>query len=100
MLGDVASDDFVLVSCERCQDFVLLALGNLDEIKGSSQLGCDLIEFCGRDAKTPMGFFKTERRRAGLGGLVANASPATALRLVIEVETACAMVASTIIKIG
>jgi len=33
-------------------------------------------------------------------GAAANASPATALRLVIEVETACAMVASTIIKIG
>jgi hypothetical protein len=33
-------------------------------------------------------------------GAAATASPATALRLVIEVETACAMVAAVTVKVG
>ena len=70
MLGDVASSDLVLVGGEGCQDFVLLALRNLDEVQGSSEFCCDLIEFCGGDAEAPMGFLKAERCRAGLGGRV------------------------------
>ena len=70
MLGDVASGDLILVGSESCQDFGLLALGDLDEVQGPSEFCCDLIEFCGRDAEVPMGFLKTKRRRAGLGGRI------------------------------
>jgi hypothetical protein len=33
-LGDVASGDLILVGGESCQDFGLLALGDLDEVQG------------------------------------------------------------------
>jgi len=34
VLGDVASGDLILVGGESCQDFGLLALGDLDEVQG------------------------------------------------------------------
>ena len=70
MLGDVASSDLILVGGESCQDFGPLAWGDLDEVQGPSEFCCDLIEFCGRNPEVPVGFLKTERRRAGLGGRV------------------------------
>ena len=44
--GDVTSRDLVFVSSERCQDFGLLALRNLEVSQGPPELRCDLIEFC------------------------------------------------------
>jgi len=58
------------VRSEGRQDFLLFPLRDLEEIEGPSQFRRDLIEFCGGDPKLPMGFFKTERRRAGLGRCV------------------------------
>jgi RNA polymerase sigma factor (sigma-70 family) len=42
---DVAGGHLVFVGGECCQHFPLLALGNLREIQGASEFGCDLIEF-------------------------------------------------------
>ena len=53
---------------EGCQDLGLLALGDLDEIQGPSELGCDFIKLCRGDSEFPVGLFKTEWRRAGLSG--------------------------------
>jgi hypothetical protein len=66
--GDVACGDLVLVGSEGCKDFALLGLRNLEEVQGASEFGCDLIEFCGRNPEAPVGLFKSERRRPGLGG--------------------------------
>jgi hypothetical protein len=66
--GDIARGDLVFVGGERCQHFGLLWLWDLDEVQGPSEFGCDLIEFCGRNPEAPVGLFKSERRRPGLGG--------------------------------
>ncbi len=60
----------------------LLALRDLEEVQGSTEFRCDLIEFCRGDPEVPMGLLK------------ASASPAATLRFVIELETAWAMVTS------
>ncbi len=70
VLGDVADRDLILVGGESCQDFGLLALRDLDGVKGATEFCRDLIEFCRRDAEAPVRFLKTKRRRAGLGGRV------------------------------
>jgi len=45
----LAGSDLAFVGGEGCQDFGLLTLRDLDEIQGSSELRCDLIEFFGGD---------------------------------------------------
>ena len=57
-LSDVTGGDLVLVGGEGCQDFGLLALWDLGEVQGPSEFCCDLIKFCGGDAKVPMCLFK------------------------------------------
>lgn len=66
---DVAGGDLAFVGGEGGQDFGLLTLRDLEEIQGPSELRCDLIKFCWGDPQVPVGLFKAERRRAGLGGL-------------------------------
>jgi hypothetical protein len=41
---DVAGGDPVFVGGEGCQDFGLLGLRDLEDVKGPSELSCDLIE--------------------------------------------------------
>src|SRR4029450_10257859 len=65
---NVAGGDLVFVGGEGCQDFGLLTLWDLEEIQGPSEFGCDFIKFCRGDPEFPVGFFQTERRRAGLSG--------------------------------
>src|ERR1041385_8432149 len=65
---DVTGGDFFFVSSERRQNFGLLSLWHLDEVQGPPKFRCHLIEFCGGNAEIPVGLFKSERRRAGLGG--------------------------------
>ena len=59
---------------EGCQDFVLLALRDLEEVQGPTEFRCDLIEFCGGDLEASVGLLKSERRRAGLGGRIREGS--------------------------
>src|SRR6187397_487857 len=70
VFGDIASGDLIFVGGESCQNFGLLALRDLDGVKSATEFCRDLIEFCRRDAEVPVRFFKTKRRRAGLGGRV------------------------------
>ena len=72
--SSVAGGDLIFVGGEGCQDFVLLALRDLEEVQGPSEFRCDLIEFCGGDLEAPMGLLKSERRRAGLGGRILEGS--------------------------
>ena len=65
---DVAGGDLAFMGGEGGQDFRLLTLRDLEEIQGPSELRCDLIKFCRGDPEVPVGLFKAERRRAGLGG--------------------------------
>lgn len=65
---DLAGGDLVFVGREGCQDFVLLAFWDLEEIQGPSEFRCNLIEFFGGDPEVSVGFLKAERRRTGLGG--------------------------------
>jgi hypothetical protein len=46
---DVTGGHLVFVSGEGCQDFSLLALRDLDEVQGTPEFRCDLIEFCRGD---------------------------------------------------
>ena len=64
----MARGNLVFVGSEGCQDFGPSWLRHLEEVKGPSELHCDLIEFCGRDPEVAVGLLKAERRRAGLGG--------------------------------
>jgi hypothetical protein len=65
---DVAGGDLAFVGGEGGQDFGLLTLRDLEEIQGPSELRCHLIKFCRGDPEVPVGLFKAEPRRAGLGG--------------------------------
>jgi hypothetical protein len=65
---DVAGGDLVFVGGEGRQDFGLLGLRDLDEVQGTPEFRCDLIEFCRGDPEVAVGLLKAERRRAGLGG--------------------------------
>src|SRR5690242_5618702 len=70
VLSSVAGGDLIFVGGEGCQNFVLLALRDLEEVQGPTEFCCDLIEFCGGDLEVSVGLLKSERRRAGLGGRV------------------------------
>ena len=65
---DVAGGDLVFVGGESCQDFGLLALRDLGEIKAPSEFRGDLIEFCGGDLEVAVGLLKAKRSLARLGG--------------------------------
>src|ERR1043165_7712107 len=64
----VAGRNLILVGREGCQDFVLLALGDLEHVQRSSEFRCDLIEFCGRDFERAVRFLQTQRGSAGPRG--------------------------------
>jgi hypothetical protein len=58
---DVTGGDLVFVRGEGCQDFALLALRDLEEVKGPSEFCGDLIEFCGGNLEVAVGLLKADR---------------------------------------
>ena len=64
----VTGGDLVLVGGESRQHFRFFGLGDFEKVQGPSEFRCDLIEFCGRNLKIPVGLLKAQRRCAGLSG--------------------------------
>jgi hypothetical protein len=53
---DIAGRDLVFMGGEGCQNFVPLALRDLEEVQSSSEFCCNLIEFSRGDPEVPVGF--------------------------------------------